>query len=475
MGKDIFFLKNKPKYFTSTVKRFIVWSTTFFLLLFIVFNVFLISSISHILQETVDQRIYHEFERVTSTFLIECDTFKIITMKELKESDFQTITDNPYFLQVFTEDEKIILESKNLKLIDNIPFSWDETKNKKDCFVDTHLPKTKLRTYAAVLAYPNEKKKLFVQLSAKTEGIDNAIDQILLFNIMTLPALFVLIFLLSLLLAKKLNAPLEKIISTAERITLKNLSTRIKYNADPNDELGRLRDTLNKLFDRLEYHINSLSTFSDNASHQLMTPLTVLKSEIDFALKRERSLETYKETLIVFNEQTERMIKIIQTLFIISKSEQNNSERYPIFNASSVIKETILPLYRNYKIEAKITKEIYLKGNAEYFSMAISNLIENALKFSKFEKTLISLMEEEGKTVLTISDFGIGIADHEKEKIFDRFYRSPMVEKKGIEGKGLGLSLVKSVVWSMQGILEIKDNKPKGTTIILRFTTVKVS
>ena len=133
--------------------------------------------------------------------------------------------------------------------------------------------------------------------------------------------------------------------SIAENITPNNLTSRIKYNAHLQDELGRLRDTLNNLFTRLEVQINQISQFTDNASHQLMTPLTALKTELKYILKRERKPEEYKNTLNMLNVQTDKLISIIKSLLVIAKYSGNTESHKSVFKLSQVINDQIKPSF----------------------------------------------------------------------------------------------------------------------------------
>lgn len=111
---------------------------------------------------------------------------------------------------------------------------------------------------------------------------------------------------------------------------------------------------------------------------------------------------------------------------------------------------------------------LFLKGNPEYFSMAIQNLIDNALKYSEEDSTVkVQVMRKNKYLKITVIDEGIGIPDFEKNRIFERFYRSETANSK--KGFGLGLSLVQTVVKQMNGSIKVKDNKPRGTIFELKF------
>ena len=151
-----------------------------------------------------------------------------------------------------------------------------------------------------------------MQLSVYRTEASLTIRDIIIFNLLSLPVLFIIVIIASIFLVRKSMSPIKEIIHTAEKISAQNLNERINYKAESSDEIGRLRDTLNNLFERLELQVNQISQFTDHASHQLMNPLTIIKTELDYALRKDRSIDDYRNSLEQLKEQTEKMIKIIR-------------------------------------------------------------------------------------------------------------------------------------------------------------------
>ena len=286
----------------------------------------------------------------------------------------------------------------------------------------------------------------------------------IVFNLFLLPALIIIVVIASVFIAKRSFSPVNKIIETAEMISAGNLNTRIKYNAKPEDELGRLRDTLNQLFDRIEVNINQLSQFTDHASHQMMNPLTAVKTELEYILKKERSDNEYKMALNKMLIQTDQMIKIVRTLLMISKQDNSNDKSHSVFNFSNLIQKIIVTEFAKDNIQSSIEKEVYVRADADKFYIVVENLVDNAIKYSNSDKMVkVELTKNGAYANFIVKDNGIGISDIDKEKVFDRFYRSESAEKLGIKGYGLGLSLVKLLIEEVGGKISIKDNEPSGT------------
>ena len=256
-------------------------------------------------------------------------------------------------------------------------------------------------------------------------------------------------------------------------ISARNISKRIDFKASKNDAYTKLRDTLNNLFDRLENQILQISEFTDNASHQLMSPLTAIKSELDYVLKRERSAPEYVESLSILREQTDSMIEIVRALLILARESDTRKIHNTVFNLSKLIEEKIKILYQLDEIEYEITSGISLRGNQEYFKVVICNLIENAIKYSDKNSVKIKVIAdyEEASVKISVEDNGIGITDADKKKIFEKCYRGP--DSESIKGYGLGLSLAAAIVKQMGGSIEVLDNIPRGTIFKLKFPKIK--
>ena len=463
----------KKPLFTETVKRFTLWNVGIFLLILIAFNIFIILITLLILNENLDVRLEHEAENIMKSFKLNNDTVTIIDKKEFEESDLNKITAHPFFLQVYSESGKILLKSSNINLFGALPLN--SRRNFDDfLFEDINVYGKSLRVGYYPLIDKSTKKAAYLQLATFKEEYSSILDQIILFNLFSFPLIIIIVVIASFFLAKNSINPINKIIETAKNISASNLSLRIEHTASSVDELGKLRDTLNSLFERLEKHIKQISRFTDQASHQLMNPLTAIKTELEFILKKDRTIEQYKETLQLMQGQADKMISITKTLLIIARADKAMTGYKNLFNVSRVLGNTITESFANSNINLNIQEDIYLKGDSEIFKLVVENLIDNAVKYSNGELVKVTLKTSDGLSQIEVADLGIGISDEEKKNVFERFYRSEKVEKLGIKGYGLGLSLVKSIVIQLGGTIKIEDNIPKGTKVKISIPSVEI-
>ena len=463
----------KKPLFTETVKRFTLWNVGIFLLILIAFNIFIILITLLILNENLDVRLEHEAENIMKSFKLNNDTVTIIDKKEFEESDLNKITAHPFFLQVYSESGKILLKSSNINLFGALPLN--SRRNFDDfLFEDINVYGKSLRIAYYPLIDKSTKKAAYLQLATFKEEYSSILDQIILFNLFSFPLIIIIVVIASFFLAKNSINPINKIIETAKNISASNLSLRIEHTASSVDELGKLRDTLNSLFERLEKHIKQISRFTDQASHQLMNPLTAIKTELEFILKKDRTIEQYKETLQLMQIQADKMISITKTLLIIARADKAMNGYKNLFNVSRILGNTITESFANSNINLNIQEDIYLKGDSEIFKLVVENLIDNAVKYSNGELVKVTLKTSDGLSQIEVADLGIGISDEEKKNVFERFYRSEKVEKLGIKGYGLGLSLVKSIVIQLGGTIKIEDNIPKGTKVKISIPSVEI-
>lgn len=466
--------KSRLPFFTDSIKRFTIWNVSLFLLILLLFNIFLIFIIQYVMHENIDNRLRHEIENVVASLQIDDSTITVIDFKEFNEPDLTQVTETPYFLQIYNSEGQVLIESRNISLYKTIPPETGKSYPKY-FFKDFKIEDDNLRAGYISLYNPTGNELAVLRLTTIEKKFQNLFNDLIKFNLISLPILILIIIAASVFLAKRSFAPVNKIIETAENISAKNLNARIDYDAKKDDELGRLRDTLNNLFNRIELHVEQLSQFTDHASHQLMNPLTAVKTELEYIMKKERTTREYKETLNKLLVQTDHMIEIVKTLLLISKQDQLDNSSKQIFNLKKLIAEKIKPVYKEKEINFKLADDIYVRGDIQKFNIIIQNLIDNAIKYSDDGgEIIVELEKNSAQAIIKITDFGIGISDEEKKKVFDRFYRSEKAEKYGIKGFGLGLSLVKTLISEAGGIITLHDNHPKGTTAKIVLPAVQI-
>lgn len=415
--------------------------------------------------------MHEEAERIKNFISFEDDKLVLNNFSGLSDAEYTEVSPRAYFLQIYNPDGEVLIESANInafpeipkKFFDEIPVEFYET---------IEIWNTTLRVHYKSLITRNNKLIGYLQISTNAAETVTIATDLLTLNLKILPLAILLLILASIFVIGKNYMPIENIIQVAETISTSDLSKKVEIDVDEKDILGRLRDTLNSLFERLRDQISQISQFTDNASHQLMNPLTAVKSELEYILKKERTSSEYRESLEMLNVQTNKMISIVKTLLQISKTGIPADTINELIDLPKLVNE-ILQNFKNERLLFSAVEPIYIKGDKELLKIAIENLIDNGLKYSDDEVRM--QVKADGSFVnLHIVDSGIGIPDSEKENIFSRFYRSSNAENKGIHGYGLGLNLSMHIISNMNGKISVSDNSPNGSIFTIKLPLLKI-
>ena len=265
-----------------------------------------------------------------------------------------------------------------------------------------------------------------------------------------------------------------RIIKKTEEITAQNLDEIIP-GGERSDEYGRLVKKMNEMISRIRTSVEYMNQFSMAAAHELKTPLTILRGEIEVAIKSEKTPKEYIEILKSNFEETLRLIKIVDNLFFISKSENKMIE---LHKRGTDTKEFLSGLLRNLKfltseknvdITLQAEDNLFVEVDNELIKQTLINLVDNAVKYGKDNFPIeISAGKIDNKVwELKVSNVIEDIEPKELEKIFDRFYRTDASRTRGTGGIGLGLSVVKSIAVLHGGEVKAEHSGNKLSIILI--------
>ena len=251
-----------------------------------------------------------------------------------------------------------------------------------------------------------------------------------------------------------------------------DLSMRLPTSSN-NDELNQLSLNLNNMLDRLNRLMVGMKDVSDNIAHDLRTPLNKIRTNLEVTLMSNPNTESYRETIKEVIDDVDQVINTFNSLLAISRVDSGSvSLKREKININNLI-EDIIDLWEPLAEEKGVTlnnecdADMYLEGNKNLLSQAISNLIDNSIKYGNDKNTVnIGSKDNKDNIVIWVSDKGPGIQDSDKEKVLDRFIR--LDTSRNTSGTGLGLSLVASMIKFHKGDLELLDAKPKGLIVKLQ-------
>ena len=250
-----------------------------------------------------------------------------------------------------------------------------------------------------------------------------------------------------------------------------NLDSEIRIHSEENFiEFSILQKSFKNMLIRLKEQSQLQIDFVNNASHELKTPIFVIKGYIDMLNDWGKDdKEVLDEGLIVLKKEIQNMQELTEKLLFLAKSKNLIAEKNNI-NLDNVLKEVIDNLsfaYPKQKINY-ISSEIFIDSDIALLKLLFKNLIENAIKYGKDNPINIELKKEK-KVKLIIEDFGVGISEKALPHIFERFYREDEARNREIKSYGLGLSIVKEIISLLDIDIQVESQLGKGTKITLLF------
>jgi len=261
--------------------------------------------------------------------------------------------------------------------------------------------------------------------------------------------------------------PIDNISNAAMKISAGDLSQRIN-TAETESELGRLAAVLNSTFARLETAFAQQRQFTADAAHELRTPVTVMLTQTQTALNRERNAAEYRETLEACQRASQRMRKLIESLLELARldagQETLKRSKFDLSQTARDCVELVRPLAvaRGIKIHCDL-QPVEAHGDAERLAQVITNLLANAVQYNKDNgEVRVSAKEQDSMILLAVSDTGPGISSEDLPHVFDRFYRADSSRSSG--QTGLGLAISKAIVEAHGGTIEVASQPGTGTT-----------
>lgn len=219
---------------------------------------------------------------------------------------------------------------------------------------------------------------------------------------------------------------------------------------------------------------DSQQNFMMAVTHELKTPIAITQLNLETIKKRNLSKEQQEKIINDSLKEVARLNNLCNnSLWAAQLDAGSYREKKERINLSQIIKEAGLNYQKNYtntEINSNIEEDIYIEGDILMIEILINNLIENAIKYSpKNSQIIIHLQKEKKKIVLNVTDFGVAISDDEKNKVFEKFYRSNHAKVKNISGSGLGLFLCKKIMQKHQGDIKVLNNQPNGSVFKATF------
>lgn len=273
------------------------------------------------------------------------------------------------------------------------------------------------------------------------------------------------------LLAGLTLRPVKDMINTARLIGAENLKTRLAL-PETRDEIRLLAETFNEMLDRLDRTFTSQREFIEDFSHEIKTPLAIIKGELEVTLKKIRSVKEYETTLLSSLEEIDRIIKVVDELLTLARVEAEAlSSPLSLINLAELVQGVVREMEvisrsKNLQLVFNKNDEPVLSGEPEKLKRVFINLLDNAIKFTPPGGRVEVAVEKAGQLArVRISDTGPGLSQEEIQHIFERFYRG--TKNSECPGSGLGLSIARAIVEAHRGKIEVESKPGRGATFLV--------
>ncbi len=453
--------------FNSIKFKLVIWFLVVFSVFFTGMEIFLYTRLENLVVSLTDEHLKSETMMLANLMTVEEEHGQIeMELAELAMAASGVYAEklSGHYYQIVASDGRVLVRSPSLSLGNaTLPV-----------MLGTPEP-----VYSTVIGPDNEEMRLVTQsfkfsidtltfqAAESFEETHKLLSSFRNIVLVIFPAVFLLCGFGVFIMAGWALRPLKAFTAKVGQTTEENLSDRIEERGVP-AELKPLAHNFNTMLGRLEGSFSRQKQFLSDASHELRTPTSIIKSFCDVTLNKERSAADYKEAIRRVGDTVNRMCDIINRILVISrldsKTIQFNPSRMDLMDLMKDVLKLMEPSSTSKGIRITIDgKGAVIRGDREGLTEVFTNIVENAIKYNKPDGSVdISVSEFGGRAVVTVEDTGIGIPGGETERIFDRFYR--VDASRGVTvGSGLGLSIVKTIVEAHGGRIEVKSVLGKGT------------
>lgn len=277
-------------------------------------------------------------------------------------------------------------------------------------------------------------------------------------------------------MSRRALEPVDRITATARSIGERSLSKRLPV-ANTNDELQRLSETLNQMLDRIEEAFRRVTQFTADASHELRTPVALIRTTSELALRKQRSESEYRDALDEIQTESVRTTELIDNLLTLARADAGKAtlERQPV-DLGLLVREVSAKAEKLARQKSIVLKcdvngaGVTIAGDQGSLRRLFFILIDNAVKYTPAGGTVtISITEHPASANVEIRDSGVGISREDLPHIFERFYRSDKSRSRNSGGAGLGLSLAKWIVEVHGGAIQVESEPDRGSVFTISF------
>ena len=313
-----------------------------------------------------------------------------------------------------------------------------------------------------------------IQVAAVTSEAMTALNSFRVMLLLASPLLLISATAGGYWLSRRALAPVDQITQAAQRISAENLEDRLRV-PQTRDELQRLSQTLNEMLARLEGSVRRMSQFTADASHELRTPIALIRTTAEIAVRRDRTAEEYRQALDDILHEAEQTSGVVDSLMLLARADSGNLQLdFACADLSEIVRDAVeagetLARANGIGFSTILAPgPISVRADAHALRRVLLILMDNAAKYTPSGGWIKVAAEcRDGSAVVSVADNGIGIAPEDLPHIFDRFWRADKARSRDQRGAGLGLSIARWIAAGHNGNVEVESEPGRGSTFRL--------
>jgi heavy metal sensor kinase len=314
-----------------------------------------------------------------------------------------------------------------------------------------------------------------IQSAFEMDDFYEALDHFALLLYISIPLLLLLAAAGGYWISSLALAPVDQIALTARNISAQNLSSRLDV-PQTRDELQRLSETLNGMLARLEAAFKKITQFTADASHELRTPVAVMRTRAELSLRKARSAEEYRDVIAEVLAELEKTSGLIEQLMFLARADSGaETLHFTATNVAEVMREAChqgaaLAEAKQIAFQERVPDgPMWIQGDATSLRRLFLILIDNAVKYTPASGQVeVSLQRNGHYAIAEVRDTGIGISESDLPNVFERFYRADKARTRELGGVGLGLSIGRWIAEVHAGTIEVRSSPGRGSAFQIR-------
>ncbi|MGC1448945.1 MAG: ATP-binding protein [Candidatus Sulfotelmatobacter sp.] len=456
--------------------RLTLWYLAIFALAQFFFGAGMWFILRHNLYDLVDDGLEAQIDDVRSFLAAQKKDASIAKLQE-EVNETYAIEHPGDYLAVYAEHGELIYRSAFLQAHPSVllPPSQVEGPTLKSRQVDG-------RTFRFIFEKLNVNGHIFaVEMGVPADDAVETLDLFRSYLLMLAPLLLLVAAGGGYWLSRRALSPVDALVRTAREVSGTNLSSRVP-KLETGDELQRLSDTLNEMLDRIESAFLRITQFTADASHELRTPVSLIRTEAELALRRSRGEAEYQESLRHILLEAERTTVLIEQLLSLARTD---SGRETLHLQSVDLRQTLrgvvnswqqVATIRNLQFSANLERaDLFVMGDETLLQRLADILLDNAFKYTPSPGFVHLSLEVNGENALiALQDSGPGIAQEEQSRIFERFYRVDKARSRAQGGAGLGLAIAQWIVTQHHGTIGVESCPGQGATFRVELPIIAV-